>query len=311
MVYLKQQRRFLYVLGSLLVIQMLAHPVEAAEANIQPSPQILFTLPEATTQPKGMTRAEWNYSFLRGNHTMFVFNEPQTVTGIRSNHRKTHVVTWRLEHGLTDRLQPEVEIVYRAQRQHTHSDGDEHDRNDDGQLDRLFTGLSYQALQEADAVPALRIRSGLLWPSRQETEGIGQETGVDLLGALSKQLGTTRVFAMTGFAMTFDNRDHPADPIFTTPISKAHDLRTLSYGLGLTHPLTERWQANLELNGQAFDTIERNRRVHESELTLTPGVVYTSAHEGRWDSWIGFGLHIGLTEDTDRLGVAIRTGARF
>ena len=111
--------------------------------------------------------------------------------------------------------------------------------------------------------------------------------------------------------MTFDNHDHPADPLFNeTPISKGHDLRTLTYGIGVAHPIGERWQANLEVSGRAFDAIELNTRVHESELTLTPGVLYTN-RSGRWEYWIGIGMPIGLTDDADHLGVIVRTGASF
>ena len=92
------------LLRSALAIQACAHPVDAAETNAPSPPQILFTLPEAETQPKGLTRLEWNDSFLRGNHIAFVFNEPQTVAGTRSQHRKILFLAWRLEHGLTERL---------------------------------------------------------------------------------------------------------------------------------------------------------------------------------------------------------------
>ena len=81
--------------------------------------------------------------------------------------------------------------------------------------------------------------------------------------------------------------------------------------MGLTQPLTQRGQANLELHGQAFDAIERNRRVHESELTLTPGVIYTIPMKAAGIPGLVFGLHLGPTEDTGHFGVAIRTGARF
>jgi hypothetical protein len=271
---------------------------------------VLFNLPEAETLPRGLTRLEWNYSFLRGNRDDRVFNAGQTTIGTRSNHRKTHLVTWRAAYGLTDRLQPEAELVYKAYRQHTHSDGDEHDRNDDGDFERIFTGLSYQAIQESVARPSVRLRGGALLPRRAETEGIGQEIGVDLLAVAGKQLGATRLTASTGFAITFANHDHPADPVFATPISKGHDLRTLTYGIGLARSLGNGWQARLELDGRAFDTIRLNRRRHESELTLTPGLLRVSEH-GQWDSWIGFGVPIGLTNDTDHVGIAIRTGVSF
>lgn len=269
-----------------------------------------FNLPEAENQQKGRTRVEWNYTFLRDNRNDQVFNTSQAI-GTRSNHRKTHLVTWRIKHGLAERWQPEMEIVYKAYRQHTHSDGDEHDRNDDGDFERLYAGLSYQLLQESERMPALRLRVGGLWPNRAETEGIGQEGGFDILAAASKQVGPLRVSGMMGAAMTFDNHDHPADPIFNdTPISKGHDFRTVSYGVGLSRPLNPHWQANLELDGKAFDAIQLNRRVDESELTLTPGVFHTTFHED-WEAWLGLGLPIGLTHDTDHVGVSWRMGARF
>ncbi len=292
---------------------MCAVCVQAFAADA-PSPRkpapIFFTLQESAIQERGQTRAEWNYTFLRDNREDRVFNASQAI-GTRSNHRKTHLVTWRIKHGLSDRLQPETEIVYKAFRQHTHGDGDTHDRNDDGDFERLFGGLSFQALRESDDLPDLRLRAGALIPRRAETEGIGEEAGFDLLAVLGKQVEATHMVAAVGFAMTFDNHDHPADPDFNqTPISKGHDLRTLVYGVGLTRALADRWQVNLELDGRAFDTIQLNRRIHESELTVTPGVVYSTTR-GRWDGWVGVGLPIGLSDDTDHIGVAIRTGARF
>ncbi len=257
-------------------------------------------------------RLEWDSTCLRDNLEQRVFNADQSRTGTRSQHRKTHLVTWRVKHGVSKRNQVEFEAVYKAFRQHTHRDGDTHDRNDDGDFERRLLGWSHQLLLESEHSPAARLRGGVLLPRRAETEGIGQEAGFDLLVASGKQLGNVRLSGMLGFAMTFDNHEHPADPDFgNMPISKGHVLRALRYGIGLSHPLDERWQANVELAGRVFDPIELNQRVHESELTLTPGVISTSAHEGRWDSWIGFGLHIGLTEETDHIGVAIRTGARF
>lgn len=289
----------------------------AIEATAQPAGSrapaaILFNLQEGDTQEQGLTRAEWNYTFLRGNHARRIFNAAQTRIGTRSNHRKTHLVTWRLKYGLTESLQPEAEIVYKAFRQHTHADADEHDRNDDGDFERLLLGLSYQAGRESERLPAVRLRGGILLPRRAETEGIGEETGVDLLVSSSKQVGAARLTASMGFAMTFGNHDHPADPIFEdrTPISKGFGLRALTYGLGLTHPLSEHWQANLELDGKAFDTIELSKRVHENELTITPGLVYTTSR-GRWETWLGLGFPIGITSDTDHLGVSVRTGAHF
>lgn len=272
---------------------------------------VLLALPEARIQEPGLTRVEWNYTFLRDNRLDHVYNTDQTLTGTRSNHRKTHLVTWRFQHGLTERIQPEAEIVYRAYRQHTHSDGDEHDRNDDGDFERLFAGASYQALQESGHAPALRLRGGLLIPRRAETEGIGQETGFDLMASSSKRVGDCELSGAAGYGLTFDNRDHPADPVFTgTPISKGHDLRTFSYGLGLIRRLDTRWRANLELAGKAFDEIVLNRRAHKSAVSLVPGLVYTSSGS-RQDVWLGFGVPIGLSRDADHFGVAIRTGARF
>jgi hypothetical protein len=296
------------------VVLVLSAGQAASATNGPPAnhPQtLLLELPEAAHQAVGATRVEWNYTFLRDNFLTHIFNADQSQTGTRSQHRKTHLVTWRVKHGVAKRHQAEMEIVYKAFRQHTHADGDAHDRNDDGDFERLLLAWSAQLLSESQTLPALRLRGGALLPRRAETEGIGQETGFDLLAASSKRVGGSTLHGMIGLAMTFDNRDHLADPIFDeTPISKAHDLRTLVYGIGLTHPLGGRWQANVELSGRAFDAIELNRRVHESELTATPGLFYTRAH-GTWEWWMGAGLPIGLTSDTDHLGVSIRTGARF
>ncbi len=299
------------LLGALVLLQPASQLACAAEtAPAAQGTAVLFELPEAENQAVGRTRVEWNYTFLRDNFLTHVFNETQSQTGTRSQHRKTHLVTWRLKRGLTKRNQAEVELVYKAYRQHTHGDGDTHDRNDDGDFERLLLGWSHQLWVESARTPAVRLRAGVLVPRRAETEGIGQETGVDLFAASSKQVGGVRVHGTVGFSMTFENHDHPADPIFNTQISKGHDLRAFSYGIGLTHPLRGAWQANLELDGRAFDAIELNKRVHESELTAIPGVIYAAQREA-WDWWMGIGLPIGLTSDTDHLGVSIRTGARF
>lgn len=289
----------------------------AAAIETAPAAQVLFSVPEADTLEPGLIRAEWNYTFLRGNHHDRVFNTDQTI-GTRTNHRKTHLVAWRLRYGLTDRLQPEAEVVYKAYRQHAHGDGDTHDRFDDGDFERLFAGLSVQALRESAHLPALRLRGGVLAPRRAETENIGQETGFDLLASSSKAFGGVRLFSSAGFAMTVGNRDHPADSVFNdTLISKGHGLRTLTYGVGAAAPLSDRWQANLELDGRVFDAIQLNRRIHKSQLTLTPGLVYRKAFPRR-ETWCGLGFPIGiirahesLIHDTDYFGVSIRTGIVF
>jgi len=295
-----------------MAILALLQASEPAHAAPRAAPAaLLLQLPEAEQQAVGTTRAEWNYTFLRGNVQRPVFNADQSRIGTRSQHRKTHLVSWRVKRGLSARDQLELEPVYKAFRQHTHGDGDTHDRNDDGDFERILVAWSRQLLVESWRWPALRVRAGLLLPRRAETEGIGQETGFDLLAASSRRVGDLRVHGAMGFAMSFENRDHPADATFTeTPISKGHDLRSLSYGIGATHPLGGRWQAALEVSGRVFDAIELNRRIHESELSVTPGVFLTSAPEA-WSWWVGVGVPIGLTSDTDHLGVAIRTGARF
>jgi hypothetical protein len=270
-----------------------------------------FTLPESQVLAPARTRLTWNYTFLRGNRDDQVFNADQTLIGTRRNRRKTHLIEWRLHRGLTERLQAEAEIVYQAYRQHTHSDGDAHDRNDDGDFERYAAGLSYQALRESARQPAVRLRGGMRFPNRAENEGIGQELGFELLAASGKRIGAARVTAMAGGSITFDNHDQPADPIFTgTPYSKGHDLRTLVYGVGVAHPLHGRWRVHLELDGRVVETIRLNRRVHQSRLTATPGLIWT-AKPGTWDAWVGFGVPIGLTDETDHVGIAIRTGVRF
>jgi len=275
-------------------------------------PEVLLTLPAGrhlTTAVR--TQVDVDYLFLRENFTTRVFNAAQTQQGLRSQHRKTHLVTWRVQHALTERLQPEAEVVYQAFRQHTYSDGDLKDRNDDGDFERLLLGISYQVVRESPRLPAVRWRSGVLIPSRADSEGIGQETGLDVLLASSKSLGAYRVVGALGFAMTFDNHAQPSDSIFNeTATSKGHDLRTLTYGVGVVRPLGRRLQANVELSAKHFDTVELNRRRSDSAFFLTPGLVYRVA-DARWDSWIGLGIPCGLTSDSPHLGIAIRTGARF
>jgi len=281
----------------------------AASENV--SPELWVTLPESSTQAAGAFRLDWGYDFQRGNRADRVFNADQTQTGTRRNRRKTHLVDWQVKYGLTDRLQLETDLLYQAYRQHTHSDGDEHDRNDDGDFDQIFTGMSWKLLRESASRPALRVRGGLRWPNRAENEGIGQEFGVDWLAVAGKQFGAIRVTGSVGVTVTFDNHDQPADPIFqTTPFSKGHDLRTLAYGLGLSRALDERWQLSLELAGRTFDTIELNRRMQESALALTPGLFYRGRLRHA-DIWVGIGVPIGLTHDTDHIGVSIQTGLRF
>jgi hypothetical protein len=290
---------------------MSAPGLASAKDAVGPPPQAFFTLPEPHTQEAHRLETEWNYTFLRSHHMERVLNETQTAIGTRRQRRKSHVITWRAEHGLTDRLQAEAELTYLAYRQHTHSDGDEHDRNDDGDFDRALLGVSYQALQERDRVPDLRVRAGALLPNRAERESIGQEAGFDLEATAGRHLGPSYLAGSLGFSMTFDNHDHPADPIFAdTPISKGHDLRALRYGLGVVRPMAAHWQANLELDGSVGDRISLNQRMSESRLSLTPGVVYT-AETGRSRYWIGVGAPLGLTHDTDHLGVAIRLGGEF
>ena len=102
---------------------------------------------------------------------------------------------------MTDRIQPELDIVYQAYRQHTHTDGDEHDRNDDGNFERIMPALSYQLLEPTSQWPGVRVRAGFLVPTRGETEGIGQETGFDLLAAATQPFGDTRLHAALGFAV--------------------------------------------------------------------------------------------------------------
>jgi len=285
----------------------------ASEGGGAPGRELLFGIPGTQTQPRGATRGEWNYTFLRRNFTQRIFDTGQHEA-VRSQHRKTHVVTWRAEHGLTERVQADAEVVYHAYRQHTHSPGDEHDRNDDGDFERLYAGFSYQVLEESDAQPALRMGGGVLLPSRAETEGIGQEAGLDVMAASGKDIGHWRVGGALGFSMTFGNRAHPADPVLSNlalvPISKPHDLKTLRYGVAMTRAINDRWQGNLELIGETYEYIELNQRRHASTLSLTPGL-FVSLPSDRFDGWVGFGVPIGLTEQTSHLGVAIRTGARF
>lgn len=291
--------------------EAIALAVRQAQAMVERDPEILVHLPAGRTLPRGRWQGEWQYTFLRSHRFDRVFNEPQMVIGSRSNRRKTHLVAWRAKYGLTDRLQPEAEVVYAAYRQHTHGDGDRHDRNDDGDVDRLFAGLSYQAVQESESLPAVRVRSGILLPHRAETEGIGQELGFETLTAASKSFGAWRLVGTAGFAMTFDNYDHPADAVFTnTPISKGHDLRTFTYGVGLLRPFGSRWQANLELAGRLYDIIELNERRHRSELAVTPGFACHLIDKS-WDVWLAFSIPVGLTHDTPYLGIALRTITRF
>ena len=270
-----------------------------------------FALQESEVQALGRMRLDWNYTFLRGNRYDQVFNADQSLIGTRRHHRKTHLAEWRLRYGLRERLEADAEIMYQAYRQHTHSDGDEHDRNDDGDFERYFAGLSYQALRESATRPAVRLRGGMRFPNRAENEGIGQELGLEALAALGKRLGEVRVGAMAGFSVTCDNHDQPADPIFSaTPYSKGHDLRTLAYGIGMAYPASARWQVNLELAGRIADTIRLNRRIHQSQLTATPGVIW-AADPGRRDVWVGLGLPVGLTNETDHIGVTVRVGMRL
>jgi hypothetical protein len=39
--------------------------------------------------------------------------------------------------------------------------------------------------------------------------------------------------------------------------------------------------------------------------------VFYTGERSRGDYWLGIGTPIGLTTDTERLGVSIRTGGRF
>jgi hypothetical protein len=280
-------------------------------ARVLAHPELVFELPQTETVAHGHWQLQTGYTFSRGNFLSRIYDNNQRL-GHRSQHRKTHLSFWKLKYGLTDRWQPEVEALYKAYRQHTHSDGDEHDRNDDGGFERLFVGMSYQAIEESAVAPALRLRGGWLAPTRGDTEGIGQETGFEVLAAMGKQLGNMRLLASAGFAMTFDNVSQLADPDFdTTQRSKGHDLRTLSYGLGMIQPLTDRLQMNFEVAATTFDHIELNERRHRTNITATPGLVYKVVDGQRVESWWGLGFPVGLNTDTDHIGVSFRTTTRF
>ena len=64
-----------------------------------------------------------------------------------------------------------------------------------------------------------------------------------------------------------------------------------------------RWQANVELNGQALERVTLSRRLNEGRLSVVPGLVYRFAG-ARDEAWWGFGAPIGLTRDTDHIRVA-------
>lgn len=296
----------------LLLFVIIAWSPAARAADHAPfaDPHVLFSVPEAQTQERGRTRLEWGYDFLRRNFSQPVFDASQQ-RGTRSQHRKTHLVTWRAAYGVTDRLQVESEAVYQAYRQHTHLDGDEHDRNDDGDFERLSTGVTMVLAAETLSRPNLLLRGGVRLPSRADTEDIGQEAGFELGVSTGKEVGLVRLTASTGWAMTFDNHSHPEDPVFpATLTSKGHDLKTVRYGVAASRRLTAHWQANLELAGAWAEDIELNRRVSRTTLTCLPGVLYQT----RWgaaEPWVGLGIPIGLTSDTDHLGVAVRTGVKF
>lgn len=277
----------------------------------EPSTDLFFMLDEPGSQERGGFRAEWNYTFLRGNRSYHVFDAPgESLTLNRSAHRKLHLVDWQLKYGLTDVWQAEGELVYKAYRQAVFGDG-EKGNIDDGDFDRIFTGLSYQLLPISAERPSARIRGGIIWPNRSENEDIGQEAGIDLMGVSSYQVGSWIFNSNLGFSFTFNNHSMPSDIVFEKPPrSKEHDFRTLTYGIGAARALNENWQANLELDGVVFDTIELSQRVSRSLLRFTPGIYYTTDRYG-WNGWLGFGMPFGISSDAAHIGFAIRTGMVF
>lgn len=229
---------------------------------------------------------------------------------MRRYHRKAHLVDWNFKYGLTDVLQAEAQVVYKAYRQVVLSEAGK-GNIDDGDFDRLFAALSYQVLRETDEHPGMRTRVGLLWPNRAENEDIGQGAGFDLMTNVSRHYGSWFVNGNVGFTMTFNNDIEPADTIFElTSRSKEHDFRTFLAGIGFSRSLNDNWQANMELDGRLFDRIELNERESQTEIRFTPGVYYQSDHPS-WKGWVGFGVPIGITSDANHIGVAIRTGMTF